>query len=188
MSTLEYLDPQGNVNFYLVSWTKLNEWLSSLNGNTLTLKLLNGNKITPILPDGLNRGNVIRELEDRRKGKVGGGLRRVTNAVARHDLGKGKDWRDYENAQGYTHLEELFIFQPDEWLIQAREYFFVYNYDLSRVSASKTLRSCKVELTDVDDTVSTILIFMSTSVLAVLFHPKMRRIARYEPLNFFLSY
>jgi hypothetical protein len=29
---------------------------------------------------------------------------------------------------------------------------------------------------------------MATSVLVVLFHPQMRHIARYEPLNFLLSY
>jgi hypothetical protein len=32
MSTLEYLDPHGTVNFSLVSWKTLNVWLSSLNG------------------------------------------------------------------------------------------------------------------------------------------------------------
>jgi hypothetical protein len=82
MSTLEHLDPQGNVNFHWVSWTELNEWLSSLNGNTVTIKL----------PGGLNQGNVIRELEDRRKGEASGGVHQLSIAVARHDLGKGKDW------------------------------------------------------------------------------------------------
>jgi hypothetical protein len=179
MSTLDYLDPQGNVNFYVVGWTKLNEWLSSLNGNS---------HITGELPKGLNRGNVIRELEDRLDGNVGGGLRRLTNAVTRNDLGEGKDWRDYENAQGYTHLEELFIYQPLHWRKQAREYFFAYQYDLHRKSISKELRTYNVEVTGANGTNASICIFMSTSVLAVLFHPEMRRVGRYEPLNFLLSY
>jgi hypothetical protein len=179
MSTLDYLDPQGNVNFYIVSWTKLNEWLSFLNGNP---------HIAGEPPKGLNRGDVIRELEERYNGNVGGGLRRLTNAVARNDLGEGKDWRDYENAQGYAHLEELFIYQPLDWRKQAREYFFAYEYDLHRESTSKQLRSCDVEVTGVNGATASICIFMSTSVLAVLFHPEMRRVGRYEPLNFLLSY
>ena len=58
------------------------------------------------LPEGLIRGDVFRELEELLDGNVGGGFRCLTdgNYVARNDFGVGKDWGDYENAQGYTTL------------------------------------------------------------------------------------
>ena len=50
---MDYLDPQGIVNFYAIPWTTLNLWLSALNGNV---------HAEVSLPSGLNRGDVIREL------------------------------------------------------------------------------------------------------------------------------
>lgn len=167
--TLGYLDPQGNVNFRLVAWSTLNQWLSRLNGNA---------SVDVKLSVRLNRSDVIRELETRRK-KETGLLEKVAGKIALKNLGEGIDWREYENAEGFTHLEELLIHQPEDWRKQAREYFFGYGCALTRESKSRSLRTCQFCQHD---------IFMETPVLMVLFHPHMNRVTRYEPLNFLLSY
>jgi hypothetical protein len=177
-NTLGYLDGEGKVNFYLVDWSTLNQWLSALNGNT---------NIDIKLPEGLNRGDVIRELQERYKGK-GDSLRRIVSTMARVSLGHHKDWREYENAEGYTHLEELFLFQPQDWRKQAREYFFAYKHDIFRESSRRLLRTYKLEVTKENGEKAAISINMVTPLLVVLFHPQIRRVARYEPLNFLLSY
>ena len=176
--TLDYLDPEGNVNFLLVDWVTLNQWLSVLNGN---------DKISIKIPEGLNRESIIEELEDRRMNKSNS-LRAAGMRVFGKDLGKGKDWREYENEEGYSHLEELLIFQPTDWRKQAREYFFRLKFNILRESNSQSLRTCDIKLTTQDGVSDFHSVFMRTPLLAVLFHPSMRRVARYEPLNFLLSY
>lgn len=101
MSTLEYLDEEGTVtNFTLVPWIKLHNWLSELNGSPHYTEI----------PTGVNRGKVLEELEARRKGKDStfGGVMKIVGK----DRGYGRDWRDYENKEGLTHLEELLVYQP----------------------------------------------------------------------------
>ncbi|KAL3918135.1 MAG: hypothetical protein SGILL_004378, partial [Bacillariaceae sp.] len=41
-------------------------------------------------------------------------------------LGYGLDWKEYRNPQGYTHFEELLIYQPRNWKMHAREYMLRY--------------------------------------------------------------
>jgi hypothetical protein len=172
MATLEYLDEAGSVtSFHLVPWLVLNEWLSELNGN----RNVSG------LAKGVNRGKVLEELEARREGTdnllIGGTLRFLGR-----DPGYGKDWREYENKQGYSHLEELLIYQPNEWRKQAREYLFRFQCDLSRESTSEN-RCVSKKLGERE-----VSIFLKTPILVVLFHPDIKRTSRYEPLNFLLAY
>ena len=131
MSTLEYLDGQGSVkSFGLVPWDTLNSWLSSLNGSSAEVVAL---------PGGINRGKVLEELEARRKREdtlVDGALR-----LFHFDRGFGKDWREYENPEGFTHLEELLIHQPEDWRKQAREYHFRCKCDLARESSNDEKRA-----------------------------------------------
>jgi hypothetical protein len=86
MSTLEYLDRDGSVNFTFVPWDAINNWLSELNGNPHVVRSLR---------EGVNRGKVIAELESRRTRErrfLDGALQ----AVGR-DRGYSRDWREYEN-------------------------------------------------------------------------------------------
>lgn len=166
MSTLEYLDGDGNVAFWRVSTSMLHKWLSKINGNP---------HVKDEIPDAVNRGKVIGELK-RRSGKP--------NKIMEFARGDGNDWREYENAQGYTHLEELLIYTPNEWRKQAREYTHVYNFDLERSSDKKQKRSIKLNLDGVDHPIS---IDMKTPILVVLFHPELPRSNRYETLNFLLA-
>jgi hypothetical protein len=106
----------------LVPWKVHNNWLSELNSNTY---------VTGTLKEGVNRGKVIEELKARRKKKKNVLVDGTFSAVGR-DRGYGLDWRDYENDHGYTHLEELLIYQPTEWRKQAREYLYIYDCDLSK--------------------------------------------------------
>jgi hypothetical protein len=174
--TLDYLDPDGTVNDSYVPWDTLNSWLTSLNGFPHS---------DIELPSGVNRGKVIDELESRRSkssGVVAFGARMVGRA-----LGYGADWREYENDHGYTHLEELLVYQPAEWRKQAREYMFVYKFDLERVSHSeKRLVTVSFGSDGVPET--SLPIRLSSPVLAVVFHLDMQRSRRYEPLNFLLAY
>ena len=124
--TLVYLDPDGTVNYTYVPWDTLNCWLTFLNG-------FPHNAIE--LPSGVNRGKVVDELESRRS-QSSGAVSRFARLVGR-DLGYGADWREYENDHGYTHLEELLVYQPAEWRKQAREYMFVYKFDVGRVSPNE---------------------------------------------------
>ena len=103
-------------------------------------------------------------------------MRLAVNTLVNRDFGNKKDWRLYENDHEYTHLEELFIYQPREWQKQAREYFFFCGVDLNRKSTSNTLR---LHTVDIDGPEQGIDIFMSTPLLMVLFHPGLRRVARY---------
>ncbi|CAB9498151.1 protein ClpB [Seminavis robusta] len=173
MSTLEFLDEQGSVkSFGLVPWTTLHRWLSAINGHP-----------TPgsALPRGVNRGKIIEELEARRKRQdalVDSALR-----MFHMDRGFGKDWREHENAEGYTHLEELLIYQPKEWRKQAREYLFRFRCDLSRESPSDEARTLVALVNKKKQPIA-----MKTPILVVLFHPEISRTARYEPLNFLLAY
>mmetsp|Transcript_45479 Transcript_45479/g.67564 ORF Transcript_45479/g.67564 Transcript_45479/m.67564 type:complete len:621 (-) Transcript_45479:249-2111(-) len=182
MSTLEYLDPGGNVNFTLVPWKVLNNWLSALNGNT---------HATNAPPEYLNRGKVIEELVFRRDK-----LYRIRKNVGRllgRDLGFGKDWRLHIGEQGFTHLEELLIYRPTDWRKQAREYLFKYEWDLDNVgiafddSRIEQLRTVSKSI-ETDDSTEIVTILMKTPILVVLFHPEMPRTSRYEPLQFLLAY
>lgn len=109
-STLRYLDEEGAINFWNVPWKKLNRWLSALNGNLHVSEDL----------ENVNRGSVIEELEQRRKGNSRSLKERGIGVFV--DRGIGHDWREYENENGFTHLEELLIYQPPDWRKQAREY------------------------------------------------------------------
>jgi len=174
MSTLEYLDGGGSVtNFTLVPWNTIHDWLSELNGHPAS---------HGCLVKGVNRGKVLEELEARRKGRDSAVLGNALRLVGL-DRGYGRDWREYENSSGYTHLEELLIYQPKDWRKQAREYLFRFSCDLGRASEMEEERTVVVCLGT-----SIVRIFLKTPVLAVLFHPDMKRTSRYEPLNFLLSY
>jgi hypothetical protein len=102
-STLSYLDAEGRISFWRVPWKKLNLWLSILNGNPHVNESV----------DNVNRGNVIEELEQRREGNGKSLSQRGISLI--FDRGISKDWREYENDDGYTHLEELIIYQPTDW-------------------------------------------------------------------------
>jgi DNA polymerase III delta prime subunit len=174
MSTLEYLDDDGTVtNFTYVPWTVIHTWLSELNGNP---------HVTKGLAKGVNRGKVLEELEARRKGSeksmVGGALRFVGR-----DRGYGRDWREQENPQGYTHLEELLIYQPKDWRKQAREYLFSFKCELGRTSQNEQGRTILKQVG-----LENLSIFLKNPILVVLFHPEIERTSRYEPLNFLLAY
>jgi len=191
MSSLEYLDGKGTVkNFTLVPWKTLNQWLSALNGNP---------HIAKDNAKGVNRGKVLEELESRRLGK---GM--FLNLLK---SGCGCDWRDYENDQGLTHLEELLVYQPKDWRKQAREYRFRYQFDLSRkshCSLKSHVGPMNGNTADVDGLKSQVrtsqstgcrtitfqgkIIFMEEPIHLVMLHPELNRAARYEPLNFLLSH
>jgi len=173
MSTLEYLDSVGSVrHFGWVPCSKLHSWLSKVNGNT---------NVEVDVPSGVNRGKLLEELEARRKRKASEnrGFDRFFNP----DPGFGWDWREYENAEGYTHLEELLIFQPDDWRKQAREYLFRFQCDLDRESKNHGSRRVWAQVKG-----GRVRLVMKSPISVVLFHPDLPRIARYEPLNFLLAY
>jgi MoxR-like ATPase len=173
MSTLEYLDEKGSVtNFSLVPAKLLHRWLSCLNGNP---------SIDITLAKGVNRGKVLEELEARRKGKEPIMMGMALRMVGR-DREDGKDWREYENDAGFTHFEELLIFQPRDWRKQAREYLFRYKFDLNRISSNE-LRTVSKDLHGKD-----ISLELRTPILVVLFHPFIKQTFRYEPMNFLLAY
>ena len=169
MSTLEYLDDQGSVrSFGLVPWKTLHSWLSALNGHPST-----GSS----LAKGVNRGKILEELESRRKQKNA-----LWVAIGQSIQGYGTDWREFENVEGFTHLEELFIYQPADWRKQAREYFFRFGCDLSRESTNE-LRTIVAHVNKQKLDIS-----MKSPILVVLFHKDIPRTFRYEPLNFLLAY
>lgn len=188
-STLNYLDEDGNVSFFLVPWIRLNEWLSKLNGvKNLDVKL----------PAGLNRGKVIEELETRRKNKSN--LHIMTRIVG-VDRGFGKDWREYKNDDGLDHFEELLICQPAEWRIQAREYLFSYKFDITSKRCNSNARptheidllqimkpSTSVSVDPKKEESASMKIVMDTPITIGLFHPDIPKTKRYEPIRFLLSY
>lgn len=188
--TLNYLDPQGGVNFYVVEWKTLNLWLSHLNGKDGIEQLVR------IPPQALNRADILRELEDRRsRQKKRPTLRHALNVTMGRDLGLGTDWRHYQNDDGYTHFEELLIYQPKDWRKQAREYIFAYKCDPNQVPADLSKRVCELTLnkeeeaeTDEEGNQTAVTIELATPILVVLFYMGMRRVDRYEPLNFLLAY
>jgi hypothetical protein len=83
--------------------------------------------------------------------------------------GLGEDWRKYENDQGFTHLEELIIYQPADWRKQAREYMYVYRFDLSR--ESKSDRICERNYEREDGGLACVKIPMYSPIVVTLFHP-----------------
>lgn len=175
-STLSYLDAEGRINFWNVPWAKLNLWLSVLNGNPHLDESI----------DNVNRGSVIEELEQRRKGDDKSLKERGIGIFV--DRGIKKDWREYENDDGYTHLEELIIYQPTDWRKQAREYMYLYGFDLCRKSdGDLSRRSFSKSFTCKGDEL-TVTIPITTPMLVALFHPEMTRTSRYGPLNFLLAY
>jgi hypothetical protein len=173
MDTLEYLDPDGTVKFTYVPWRVLNDWLSELNGDP---------HVAGCLREGVNRGKVIAELEARRNKTENVLVDHTLKAFGR-DRGYGQDWREHENVQGYTHFEELLMFQPLDWRKQAREYIYRFEWDIARNSSNEEKRKItkSIALATGPDVVVPI-------VLAVLFHPEMARTSRYEPLNLLLAY
>ena len=126
------MDENGSVeSFDQVPWIDLHAWLSELNGNP---------NVSECLVGGVNSGKVIEELEARRTADNESliefdvpELRGIRQLL----YGHGQDWRDYENPQGYTHFEELLIYQPRDWRKQAREYVLEFECDVSRESRSR---------------------------------------------------
>jgi hypothetical protein len=175
MSTLEYLDGRGGVSFTLVPWTHLNQWLSLLNGDPC---------VHESLPDGVKLSSVIEELEARRKRKIDFTDRALK--LLSVDRGLGLDWRDYENEQGYNHFEELLIYQPKAWRVQAREYLYLYGWDITQERQNRK-RVTHVDIEEKSGTTS-LLLRLTSPVHVVLFHPDLKRTSRYEPLNFLLAY
>lgn len=177
MSTLKYLDNDGRVSYNYVEWKMLNDWLSSVNSD---------GQIGQEPPKGVNRGKIIEELEYRKSKSTQGVGELLVKGLARIDRGYSRDWSNCENDSGYTHLEELLIYQPDQWRTQVREYVYKFHFDVNRQS-SNPIRcmtwTCKIEKTE-----NTIPIYMWSSILVVLFHPVMQRSTRYEPINFLLAY
>jgi DNA polymerase III delta prime subunit len=131
----------------------------------------------------------MEELESRNKKHPNSSFAIGMKHIARRDLGYGKDWRwrEEENDQGYTHFEELLIYQPSDWRKQAREYLYRFSFNLERISQDTKKRVVQMQLPtkDGEDTAS---IVLETPIMAVLFHPEIDRSCRYEPLNFLLSY
>ena len=195
-STLSDLDvdPKGNINLFSVDWTILNHYLSYLNSKDSVHHKFD-DYIRKRL-DRLNRGHVIKELEDRRLGNI-------THKSKLHDkmhvlvmkaggryFGAGKDWTLYQNQEGYTHLEELLIYQPPKWRIQAREYVYLYGYiaDQHTNPTNKGMR-CHSFVLRLDDGVEKEYeVTMDTPIRVVLFHPDISRLDRYDPLQFLLAY
>jgi hypothetical protein len=176
METLEYLDPDGTVKFTYVPWRVLNDWMSELNGSP---------HVVGSLREGVNRGKVIAELEARRN-KTDNVIEHTLKAFGR-DRGYGEDWREHENDQGYTHFEELLMYQPLDWRKQAREYIYRLEWDISRNSPNEERTITKsIALANGPDVV--VPIVLASPVLVVLFHPEMARTSRYEPLNLLLAY
>ena len=178
MSTLSYLDERNKVSYSYVGWKDLNNWLSGLNSE---------GKVGKVPPKGVNRGKIIQELDERRKKmKNRFGKDMVVRQIARIDRGHGNDWCDYENDHGYTHLEELLIYQPVEWRNQAREYIYQFRFDVERESSSPM--RCTEWNTVINMTEYEVPVIMWSPILVALFHPDMKRSKRYEPLNFILAY
>ena len=46
-------------------------------------------------------------------------------------LGYGRDWKAFRNPHGYSHFEELLIYQPRGWKTFAREYLFKYGGNIN---------------------------------------------------------
>jgi len=172
MSTLEHLDAEGSVrHFGQVPCSKLHSWLSKVNGNT---------NVEVDVPSGVNRGKLLEELEARRKRKAS--ENRFFDRFFNPDPGYGFDWREHENSEGYAHLEELLIFQPDDWRKQAREHLFRFQCDLDRESKNHESRCVWAQVKG-----ERLRLVMKSPMSVVLFHPDLPRIARYEPLNFLLA-
>lgn len=170
-----YLDRlDGTVEYENVPWQELNFWLSELNGNV---------HVNNTLCKGVSREKTIEELDSR----MGHKDRGPTDFV----FGYGFDWRKYENRQGYTHLEELLIYQPKGWKTQAREYLYRFGWDLEQRSLASYmygLRFIEKRYTSEDGEEDVVSFSMNTPALVVLFHPEMNRTSRYEALNFLLAY
>ena len=178
MSTLSYLDENGKVSYSYVGWKDLNDWLSSLNS---------GGNIGKEPPKGVNRGKIIGELEHRLKRKKNRfGEDVFVRGIARINRGLGNDWCKYENELGCTHLEELLIYQPVEWRNQAREYVYQFRFKVERESCNPN--RCMEWTTIIEGTEYGVPVIMWFPILVVLFHPDMKRSARYEPLNLLLAY
>ena len=194
MSTLAYLDNNRglNKNLKFTPWNTLHSWLSVIN-TTSTASAIQSNEDLlkqqrpPRRCPFVNRAKILEELESRRC--RGGGRSKEAKPslidsalhLLNKDRGIGKDWRNYENSDGFTHLEELLIHQPVNWLVQVREYFFRFHYDLSRKSPNND----RCVLIDVNAVKRRIV--MNTPILVVLFHPSIKRTDRYAPLNFLLA-
>ena len=178
MATLEYLDEDGRISYQSVSWKKLNCRLSYFNS---------AGAIGDEPPTkGANRGKIIEELEERRKGSDGFVESVLIRGLSRIDRGYGLDWRNYENGDCYTHFEEVLVYQPKEWRNQAREYLYQYCFDVNRKSENRSRVTdwvCRLE-----HKVIRVTILMPFPILVVLMHPAMKRSTRYEPVNFLLAY
>lgn len=116
------------------------------------------------------------------------------------ERGYGFDWLDYENKAGYTHFEELLIFQHKNWKQQAREYLYRFHCNPDRVCSSKSgtvlrdsttvysndnlnYRTFELPLQANNETEKIVPIFLYNPVLAVLFHPEIKRVDRYQPYS-----
>jgi len=172
-SSFPYIDHLGGtVEYECAPWQVLNFWLSELNGNV---------HVNNTLCKGVTREKTIEELASR--------LDHDDCGAMACNMGYGFDWREHENKQGYTHLEELLIYQPKGWRKQAREYIYRFEWDLERKSPARNkMRIIERLYTGEDGSVQKITFPMSSPALVVLFHPDMSRTSRYEALNFLLAY
>lgn len=175
-SRYPYIDEiDGTVEYERVPWQVLNFWLSELNGNIhVNNTVCEGVEREKIVQELVSRWDYTREKEER-------------DESLSSELGYGLDWKEYENSQGYTHFEELLIYQPKEWRKLARDYIYHHEWDLERMSYSTMRKVEKKYLTD-DGSEEMMTIPMHKPALVVLFHPDMRRTRRYEALNFLLAY
>eukprot|EP00956_Cyclotella_meneghiniana_P031527 scaffold83063_cov37-Cyclotella_meneghiniana.AAC.2 len=172
-----------SASFNMVSSKMLHAWLSELNGNHHYDHKSKGFNI-----DDVNRSDILDELDARRLRKdediqKTSIIDQNTSLVVK-DRGN-KDWRKYEDKHsGLTHFEELLVFQPKNWLLQAREYMFRYHCDLNRaspLSLSSSLKHRAVVVAGEE-------IVLRSPVEIVLFHTDLKRPDRYAPLNFLLAY
>ena len=184
----EHVTQGGVLKLSSIPWVVLNDWLSMKNGYF---------KPGAVYPKDLRHDDVLVELERRRVSKknetgetseMEDGSFRIRFPSEQHLIGFGKDWREHENDSGYSHLEELFLYQPSSWKKLARIYLFRHQCDLNRKSRSTALRSVKIEILRDDKTMLVVRLNISTPLLMVLFHPRLERISRYDPLRFLLSH
>jgi hypothetical protein len=127
MATSKYFYGNGTgstVNFSSVPWSLLNNWLSAISGNVQHV-------IGTSLPFNMKREAVVQELENRRKHPLNSNEKKGEG-----DYGRGNDWREFENDHGYTHLEELLIYQPKDWKEHARELIFRFECNVERKSCN----------------------------------------------------
>jgi hypothetical protein len=108
----------------------------------------------------------------------------VTRAL--ENYGRGQDWRTYKNDLGYTHLEELLMYQPLNWKMRVRGYILQYNFDLNQEHKTKDRAHAFTLIVNYDKV--HYVVQMTSPILVVLFHPALTRTMRYDALRLLVSY